>query len=105
MPPVSFATDIKPLFRPVDIAHMKPHGVKLDDYQYMSDPANNHQNAQRVQDTLSLQWRAAGNATGRAILDPRATGSFCKMEKRWLPAVIDAPDWESPQARTFTSTA
>jgi hypothetical protein len=37
---VSFATDIKPLFRPVDIAHMSPHGVKLDDYDYMSDPAN-----------------------------------------------------------------
>jgi hypothetical protein len=34
---------------------MKPHGVKLDDHQYMSDPANNHQNAQRVQDTLSVQ--------------------------------------------------
>jgi hypothetical protein len=53
MPPVSFATDIKPLFRPVDIAHMKSAGVKLDDYEYMSNPANNHQNAQHVQDSLS----------------------------------------------------
>jgi hypothetical protein len=55
MPPVSFATDIKPLFRPVDIAHMKSAGVKLDDYEYMSNPANNHQNAQHVQDSLSPQ--------------------------------------------------
>jgi hypothetical protein len=55
MPQVSFATDIKPLFRPLDINHMKPHGVKLDDYQYMSDPANNHQNAQNVQVVLSPQ--------------------------------------------------
>ena len=40
MPKVSFATDIKPLFRPVDIAHMRPHGIKLDDYIYMSNPDN-----------------------------------------------------------------
>jgi hypothetical protein len=58
MPAVSFAADIKPLFRPVDIAHMKPHGVKLDDYPYMSDPANNHQNAQDIQDALSPQKTA-----------------------------------------------
>jgi len=55
MPAVSFAADIKPLFRPVDVAHMKPHGVHLDDYQYMSDPANGYQHAQSVQDTLSPQ--------------------------------------------------
>lgn len=55
MPTVSFAADIIPLFRPVDIAHMKPRGVKLDDYQYMSNPANNHQNAQDVEDALSPQ--------------------------------------------------
>lgn len=38
MPQVSFAKDIRPLFRPVDIAHMKPLGVVLDDYNYISDP-------------------------------------------------------------------
>jgi hypothetical protein len=51
---VSFAADIKPLFRPLDIAHMSPH-VKLDDYTYMSDPANNHGNAEAVQRTVSPQ--------------------------------------------------
>jgi hypothetical protein len=39
-PKVSFARDIRPLFRPVDISHMKAHGVKLDDYTFMSDPGN-----------------------------------------------------------------
>jgi len=40
MPQVSFAADIRPLFRAVDISHMKRFGVELDDYSYMSDPAN-----------------------------------------------------------------
>src|SRR5205823_8042261 len=37
---VSFAADILPLFRTVDIQHMKVPsiGVLLDDYSYMSDP-------------------------------------------------------------------
>jgi hypothetical protein len=55
MPLVSFAADIRPLFRPIDIAHMKRAGVNLDDYDYMSDPANNYQHAQAVQDSLSPQ--------------------------------------------------
>ena len=37
---ISFARDIRPLFRPVDIQHMSPMGVLLDDYAYMSDPQN-----------------------------------------------------------------
>ncbi len=40
MPQVSFAADIKPLFRAVDILHMKRFGVELDDYTYMSNPNN-----------------------------------------------------------------
>jgi hypothetical protein len=36
---VSFATDILPLFRPIDIEHMRDYGVALDDYAWMSDPA------------------------------------------------------------------
>ena len=40
MPKVSFAADIKPLFRAVDVTHMKRFGVKLDDYAYMSNPDN-----------------------------------------------------------------
>jgi hypothetical protein len=49
MPQVSFASDIKPLFRAIDISHMRSAGVKLDDYTYMSDPNN----AKKVLATLS----------------------------------------------------
>ena len=40
MPPVSFVADIKPLFRSIDVSHMKRFGVALDDYAYMSNPNN-----------------------------------------------------------------
>jgi hypothetical protein len=46
---VSFARDIRPLFRPVDIEHMKPMGVLLDDFTYMSESNN----AQSVYDSLT----------------------------------------------------
>ena len=48
-PRVSFARDIRPLFRAVDVSHMKAHGIKLDDYTFMSDPDN----ADKVLGTLS----------------------------------------------------
>ena len=48
-PKVSFARDIRPLFRAVDVSHMKSHGIKLDDYTFMSDPDN----ADKVLETLS----------------------------------------------------
>jgi len=40
MPQVSFARDITPLFRDAAISHMARHGIKLDDYVFMSDPDN-----------------------------------------------------------------
>ena len=42
-PTVSFSSNIQPLFRPVDIAHMKAYGVELDNYDYMSNPDNANQ--------------------------------------------------------------
>jgi hypothetical protein len=53
MPPVSFANDIAPLFRPTDLGCMVRFGVSLDDYGYMSDPTGNgafadHANARDV---------------------------------------------------------
>jgi hypothetical protein len=57
---VSFAKDIKPLFRSIDIQHMKPHAILLDDYAYMSDPVANHANAQSVYDQLSSQSMPPG---------------------------------------------
>jgi hypothetical protein len=51
--PVSFAKDVRPLFKSKDIGCMRPHGVFLDDYPYMSDAAGDatyadHANAYRV---------------------------------------------------------
>ena len=40
MPQVSFSADIMPLFRAVDILHMKRYGAELDNYTYMSSPDN-----------------------------------------------------------------
>jgi hypothetical protein len=50
--PVSFSADIKQLFRAIDIEHMSNFSVNLDDYTYMSDPADNHAHAQNVEDRL-----------------------------------------------------
>lgn len=49
MPQVSFLTDIKPLFRDLDISHMRQVGIELDNYTFMSNPDN----ANRVLATLS----------------------------------------------------
>ena len=46
---VSLERDIRPLFRAVDVSRMKAHGIKLDDYTFMSDPDN----ADKVHGTLS----------------------------------------------------
>ena len=45
---VSFESDIKPLFRPMDIECMRSRGVFLINYDYMKDPVN----AQDVLDML-----------------------------------------------------
>jgi hypothetical protein len=46
---VSFAADVLPMFRAVDISHMKTRGFPLDDYAFMSQAAN----AQNVFDHLT----------------------------------------------------
>jgi hypothetical protein len=51
VPQISFAGDIKPLFRAIDVSHMKSYGVRLDDYTFMSNPDN----ANKVLATLSPQ--------------------------------------------------
>lgn len=49
---VSFARDIQPLFRPLDVLHMKDFDVHLDDHSYMANPANNYRNAEAVEETV-----------------------------------------------------
>ena len=80
MPLVSFANDIKPLFRAVDIAHMNVHGVKLDDYHYMSDPANNYGNAQSVQDSVSPR---GANPPGMPPGGPYWTADRLALFAKW----------------------
>ena len=58
--PVSFVHDIKPLFRQIDIDHMKRFNVSLDDYTYMSDPTGDYANAQVVEDRLTSQSMPPG---------------------------------------------
>ena len=45
---VSFATDIRPLFRDGDLKCMKPAGVLLDEFAWMSVPANAQEVLQAV---------------------------------------------------------
>src|SRR5260370_26497527 len=76
---MSFATDINPVFRLVDVAHMKGFGVKLDDYSYMSDPSNNYGNAERVQQALSPQdGKPPSMPPGGPYLTPDQLALFAK---------------------------
>ena len=43
MSQVSFVADIKPLFRDIDVSHMKRFKVELDNYTFMSNPNNANQ--------------------------------------------------------------
>jgi hypothetical protein len=51
--PTSFSKAILPLFRPQDIACMKRKNVLLSDYNYMSDPSNDHEHAVNVLNHLN----------------------------------------------------
>jgi hypothetical protein len=87
-PKVSFARDIRPLFRAVDISHMQPHGVKLDDYTFMSKPDN----ANKVLRTLSPHGeKTAFHATGRALLDTRSALVIRPVAEERIPAVANGP--------------
>jgi hypothetical protein len=72
---VSFSKDIKPMFRKIDIDHMKKHGVNLDDHQYMSDPANSYANAEAVQRSLKDQTMPPGG--------PYWTGEQLGLYQKW----------------------
>jgi hypothetical protein len=76
---VSFAHDIRPLFRSLDIASMLPYDVLLGDYGYMSDPADDHRHARDVGDFLS------GARQPRMPLDgPFWTDEQLLLYARWM---------------------
>jgi hypothetical protein len=77
--PVSFARDVRPLFRPIDVAHMLPYGVKLADYEYMADPEDGHAHARTIGDFLS------GKRQPRMpIAGPFWTGEQLALYERWM---------------------
>jgi len=76
MPQVSFSADSKPLFRAVDISHMKRFSVELDDYIYMSNPDN----ASRVLATLSPR---AGAPASMPPGGPYWTPDQLALFKQW----------------------
>jgi hypothetical protein len=78
--PVSFKNDIKPLFRPIDVDHMKRYGVVLDDYAYMSDGTGDHANARGGIEHFDEK----DDATWWTVLAPRPARSVCEVDVRWL---------------------
>jgi hypothetical protein len=66
---VSFATNIRPMFTDMDVAHMKNFGVLLDDFGYMADPAH----AQKVLEAVS-----------RGLMPPSGSG-----EPSWSPDRVE----------------
>ena len=75
---VSFQNDILPLFRQQDIDCMAPMGVLLNDYTYMSNPAN----AQAVYNYLT------GTAQPRMPLGgPYWTAQQLALFNQWMTEV------------------
>jgi len=84
MAQTSFSSDIKPLFRPIDISHMKSKGIVLDDYTYMSNPDN----ANRVYATLlPHDGKPALHAARRTLLDAGPTRVVRSVAEGGIPAV------------------
>jgi len=81
MPQVSFARDIGPLFRDVDISHMEPHGIKLDDYTFMSDPDNANK-VPRSRAAEGLRKRQSGRCRNFACLISAACAACAKIVMR-----------------------
>ncbi len=71
---VSFAKDIKPLFRQIDIDHMKQGDFPLDDYVFMSDPSHANLVLQTVE----------GNPPSMPPGGPYWTADQVALFKKWI---------------------
>jgi hypothetical protein len=71
---VSFANDIKPLFRQMDIDHMEGFGVLLNDFAYMSNPTN----AEAVLQTV------VGDPPSMPPRGPYWTADQVALYKKWM---------------------
>jgi hypothetical protein len=65
---LSFATDVRPLFRDVDVSHMKPFGYDLSDYDDVKEKADS------IYGVL---------ASGTMPPDKRWTEDMCATFKSW----------------------
>jgi hypothetical protein len=74
-----FERDVLPLFRPVDIEHMAPFGVQLDQYTYMSVPAN----AERVYSSIAAKKMPPGS--GDAWADEKV-----RLLRSWIDGGLRA---------------
>ena len=75
---VSFARDIRPLFRAVDIEHMKRSGHLLDNYAWMADAADDHGNARAVYATVQ------GNPPSMPPGGPYWSAERVELFGRWM---------------------
>jgi hypothetical protein len=74
----SFTSDIRPMFRPIDVEHMRQGGVLLDDFAYMSHAENDHANARAVLETL------VGNPPSMPPGGPYWTAEQVALYKKWM---------------------
>jgi hypothetical protein len=72
---VSFADDIRPMFREIDVDHMRGFGVLLDDYAYMSQHDNAEQVLRYLDGTIEPQMPPHG---------PFWTKEQLEMLSRWI---------------------
>jgi hypothetical protein len=77
--PVSFARNIRPLFRPIDIAHMLPFGVRLGDYAYMADPSGDFRNARSV-----VAYLLGTHEPRMPLGGPFWTDAQLQLYQRWM---------------------
>lgn len=70
---LSFATDIRPMFTELDVAHMKPAGIDL------SDAAEVKTNAAAIYATVS-----EGTMPPRSSGEARWSSEMCERFKRWV---------------------
>ncbi|MGA2362259.1 MAG: hypothetical protein ABSG73_07325 [Candidatus Aminicenantales bacterium] len=75
MPTVSFASDIRPLFRPEDLETMKPHGLDLSSYQGV------RQNAEAILSRLEA---------GGMPCDGSWADDWIEKFRRWMDAGMPA---------------
>jgi hypothetical protein len=81
---VTWTNTIQNFFTPVDIAHMKPHGVHLDSYTYVS------QHAGKIQSAVS--WTPPPNppdSSNWPLMPPQGTQG--------------APAWTQDMLNTFNT--